>query len=199
MLIRLLDFSLPDISCFYIILAYNIGIFNVSIIMALSNEEKQKIEAEEEYRARVKGELHKKKKGSFVKKLLIALLIIFFGIPAGIGLLVGIFSPNTTSSDTPKVEQDTSDLVGTVNSSNGYIHVTNTEDKDWKDCFFTVNSDYHAPYNWMQVRYTIPAGETSSYSFSDFVNKDGEVFNPYKYKLMKISGSCGQRFGYWEW
>lgn len=168
--------------------------------MALSAEEKRRIEEEEKYRSQVRGGTHHgKKKTSLLKKIVLGILFIFIGIPLIIGMLIGVFSPTSSSSETPQEERDMSDLIGDVTTDNGYIHVTNTDDKDWKDCFFTINDDYVAPYNYTTQRYTIPAGETSSYAFSDFVDEDGNMFNPYQYKLMNLSASCESRLGVWQW
>lgn len=168
--------------------------------MALSKEEKLRIEEEEEYRSQVRSDFHGKKKGSsLLKKIVLGILFVFIGIPLIIGMLIGVFAPSSSSSETPQEERDTSDLVGDVTTNNGYIHVTNTEDKDWKDCFFTINDDYTAPYNYGTQRYTIPAGETSSYAFSDFVDDEGNMFNPYQYKLMTLSAGCESRIGVWQW
>ncbi len=167
--------------------------------MALSEDEKKRIREEEEYRSQVRNEVQptKKKKGYSLKHAIIG----FFVICLFIGFIGVLFDSTSTKSTTnsPQEVKDTSDLVGDVTVKDGHIDVTNAEAKDWKGCYFTLNSDYKAPYNPESQRYTIPSGETSSFLFSDFVNDKGEIFNPYKYKLMKIAASCEQRFGFWQW
>lgn len=174
--------------------------------MALTNEEKRKINEEEEYRAQIrereisKSSLNdqntqKKKRGGF---RLLFLLGLLFGIPF---VWVTISEPsgnidNTSEQSAP----DKSDLVGNVNFDGAMFTVTNQELKDWDSCWATLNSEYRYPSNAPLSRFSdLKAGQTVQISSRDFTLKNGERFNPFAVKPKGFSLQCGSRFGYWSW
>jgi hypothetical protein len=82
--------------------------------MALSEEQKEKIEEGEEYRAKLRREKSgsKKKKMYSAMGCFIALLVIFVGVPSLVaGLVVSSPSSSPTSSDTTAGESQVGSLA----------------------------------------------------------------------------------------
>ena len=167
--------------------------------MSLTDEQKRKIEEEEQYRAELRNTPHQKpkKKGMGIVKWL---LIILIGNPFAIAILVNIgssSSTSTTSSPTPTIQQ--SELKGTVNFDGQLFHVINEEERQWTNCWMTLNKDYNYPPDISATRYDVEPMDTYTISPTDVTLKDGTRFNPFTIKPSNVSLSCDEGFGYWTW
>ncbi len=156
----------------------------------IKEEEKKKLE-EEKYRENVKKNL---KKGPWWKPrgVLAWVAVVFI-----IGWIIYAVSTNSSTSTPPK---DTTNLDGNVSYNDLQFKVSNTEQKDWEYCHFTLNNDYHYPgSSFSDKAGPIKAGETVFINASNFAKSDGTRFNPYSVKPQAINVDCNGRFGYWKW
>ncbi len=156
--------------------------------MALTEANKRKIEEEEEYRAKLRNKKlsSEKKKTHPITGCLLILLIIFFGIPLGIGLLISIFS-NPTSSNTSEsmtqVEKKTEVNVS-VNFTGTQFVITNLDSYDCIGSWMNVNNKY-----WL-YGYTLKMGQTYAVGAAEFAESNNTRFNPFAIKPTSFSIFC---------
>ncbi len=148
--------------------------------MALSEEQKKEIKEEEEkkleeekYRQDIKKNLKKtpwwKPKGT-----LTWLVLIFIVVSIIFGTLM------SSSNDKTTTITDTTNLEGNVTFNDFKFNVTNSEDKDWNYCHFTLNKDFHYPSNSFNDKVgPIKAGETVTIPSGQFAKSDGTRFDPF--------------------
>ena len=125
-------------------------------------------------------------------------LIIFIIVGVSIAILASLSPKNNTSTTDKRVENK--DLAGKANFSDGQFHITNQENEDWKDCYFTINSKYRYPTDPMTTRVKLlKSRETLSIGAGEFTLSDGTRFNFLSTKPKDLSASCCDRFGYRSW
>lgn len=125
-------------------------------------------------------------------------LIIFILAGVSIATLFSLSPKNNTATTNKQIENK--DLVGNVNFSDGQFHITNQENEDWKDCYFTINGKYRYPTDPMTTRVKLlKSGGVLSIGAGEFTLSDGTRFNPFSTKPKDLSASCSNRFGYWTW
>ncbi|OGC96893.1 hypothetical protein A2634_02750 [Candidatus Amesbacteria bacterium RIFCSPHIGHO2_01_FULL_48_32] len=179
--------------------------------MALTEDEKQKIIEQEEFRQKIREQetykaqlqsphLPPKKKG-------VGCLTIIVVVFVSIAIFGAIISsqvpptPNTSPQNTASQEE----LIGAVRFDQMQFHVINQEQKDWKNCRFTVNGKYRFPPEQgllgseTKVVRTIEANSTYDIGAGEFTLKDGSRFNAITIKPQNLSMACDNGFGYWEW
>lgn len=177
--------------------------------MALTDEEKRKIEEEEGYRAELKKQLgdetepkREERKGM---GCLVWCIIIFVSLIALGGIISSSSSGNKTSTS-PLSDTDSSqrELVGDIEFTGTQFIISNLEKTDWKLCSFEVNEKYRYPTktsDWAEGQKIdeIKAGETITVGFSNFTLKDGTRFNAFQTKPQSFYASCSNGIGYWGW
>jgi hypothetical protein len=157
--------------------------------MALSDDQKRKIEEEEQYRSQLRVQPEKKKGIGWGGALIITFILVSLIVTSR------SFSDNSSSA-----LLNDEDLVGLVNYKDLNFSVTNQENVDWNSCHLTLNSDYHYPSTSFSDKVgPIKAGETVSVPGSQFAKKDGTRFNSFTIKPQSISIDCNGRTGFWKW
>lgn len=161
--------------------------------MPLTEEEKQKIEEEEKYRAQVKGEVSSKKKRP---GCLTILLIIFVGIPLLATFFFTVINPSkfindskqtTVSTPTPTTTFTTEEactLQAKVTYTETQLIIENNGKFDW-DVEIELNSGFFGGGGY-EHRAEIPSGTTYTVGYLQFADEDGNRFNPYEKKLQNI-------------
>jgi hypothetical protein len=153
--------------------------------MALTEEQKRKIEEEEEYRAQLRSEKSgsEKKKTHPVTGCIAALILIFLGIV----ILIGIFSPSSTSTNTkpsePQIKRKT-EFKAEVTFTGAEFIVTNADDYDCIGSWMSVNNDY-----WLKG-YNLEKGQTYTFGAGEFTEDDNKRFNPFTIKPTSFSVIC---------
>jgi hypothetical protein len=157
--------------------------------MALTEAQKKTIEEEEEYR----GTLRNDKSGSEKKKThpaigcLIIALVIFVGVPLGIGVLIGISSLSSSSSDSkpsePQIERRT-DFKSAVTFTGTQFVITNADDNDCIGSLMSVNGKYSLE------GYTLEQGKVYTVGAGEFTDGDSTRFNPFAIKPASFSIIC---------
>jgi hypothetical protein len=153
--------------------------------MALSDEEKKKIEEEEEYRAKLRNEKSgSEKKNTHPVTGCIAVFIVIFLV---ISVLTGVFSSSSTSTNTnssePQVERRT-EFKAEVTFTGAQFAVTNADDHDCIGSRMSVNNKY-----WLKG-YTLEKGQTYKFGAGEFTEDDNTRFNPFAIKPTSFSVIC---------
>ena len=160
--------------------------------MTLSETERKKIYEEEKYRIESSKKIKDKEN---TKKVGIGCLVIVV-----IFIIFSMGSHTSPSSPSKEVQKNTSNLDGDINFDGVTLRITNTEDKNWTNCRFTLNGDYHYPSrSSSNLIGPITPDHAYTINASEFTLKDGTRFNTYTTKANNFAASCDSRFGYWGW
>jgi len=158
--------------------------------MALSAEQKRKIEEEEEYRAKLRSEKSgsEKKKKHPAMRCFIALVVIFVGIPSLVaGVLVSSPTSSPTSSDTTSDESQVerrTEFKTTVNFTGTQFVITNLDDCDCVGSLMSINNKYSLD------EYTLEKGQSYTVGAGEFTEGNNMRFNPYTIKPTGFSIIC---------
>jgi cytoskeletal protein RodZ len=153
--------------------------------MALSEEQKRKIEEEEEYRAKIRSEksISEKKKTHPVTGCLAVLIVIFIVV----SVIFGIFASSNTSTNTsqsePQAEKKT-EFKSKVTFTGTQFTITNADDYDCIGSWMSVNGKY-----WLKG-YTLEKGQTYTFGAGEFTEGDNTRFNPFAVKPTTFSIIC---------
>jgi hypothetical protein len=153
--------------------------------MALTEEQKRKIEEEEEYRTKLRSEKSgsEKKKTHPITGCIAAFIVIFLGITVLIGFLSsGSISTNTSSSE-PQVQRRT-EFKTAVNFTGTQFVVTNLDDYDCIVSLMSVNDKYSLD------GYTLEKGQKYTFGAGEFTEGDNTRFNPFAIKPTSFSIIC---------
>ena len=170
--------------------------------MALTDQDKERIKAEESYRNEVKKELNKvpwwKPKGAGAKIVVFIIIFSIFG-----SMMSAITGSSKTTNTSTKTVSDR-ELQGRVKYTNRQLVITNLESADWTLCKIKLNGKYNYPNktsDWVSnhVLDKIPANDTSAIDIAEFTLNDGTRFSSYTTKPQDVSVSCENGFGYWKW
>ena len=151
--------------------------------MALSEEDKKRIEEEEAYRNQVRNGAGKKKNLEEQIKGVVALTVI--------GGLV--YVTLISNSSAPKSIEGSKDktLNAEVARANDSLAVQNKDDVDWADCKVEINYKVLGSGFLLEIP-SIKKG-LSSYPLQDFTDSDGVRFDLRTRKLEKVSITCGTK------
>lgn len=157
--------------------------------MALSEEDKQRIQAEEEERERIRRNIKEKENKKVGKGCGIALLSIFL-----LAVIITV-SIVTCSSGSSGPEE----LNAAVRFDGAQFHISNNDDYDWVDVKLQVNSDYELRVGRMDAMTEYSVGAMQ------FTKGDGTRFNPFGQKAKNFfiwahteDGHSVSWYGSWE-
>ena len=139
--------------------------------MALTEEDKQRIKAEEEERERVRKELEEKNKPKLSKGCVIALFIII-GICAI--LFIALLATCLGGSDGPE------SLNASVRFDGTQFHISNNDTYDWVDVKIQINNDYELRVSRLNANTEYSVGAMQ------FTKSDGTRFNPFLQKAKNV-------------
>ncbi len=142
--------------------------------MGLSDQEKQKIYAEEKARLEAQEKLKKEKKsGCLLPGILI--IIILMG-------LLAIFGPNRGSKNKGS---DSVQMSPTVTYRGNLLVIKNNDWFGYDSAVVTINGTFKK-----ELALSISPNEEATFELSDFTKSDGERFNIFRYSPTEISVSC---------
>lgn len=140
--------------------------------MALSEEDKQRIRAEEEEREKVRKDIQEKNKPKLSKGCSIT-LFAFLGLCA-ILFIVLMATCLGGASDGPEK------LNAAVRFDGTQFHITNNDSYDWVDVKLQINSDYEMRVSRLNALTEYSVGAMQ------FTTGDGTRFNPFLQKTKNI-------------
>jgi hypothetical protein len=174
--------------------------------MALSEEDKKRVEEEEAYRAKLQEEedyrnqLKAKRSGKPVKKkgrsLWKTILIIFVCVSILnfiINQITGKNSPQGSSVTTPTPSRQAT-FVASVNFTGNQFVISNLDTHTCENAKMQVNDNYELNGYKLEsgLNSVTQSGEVTVYKVgaAQFATKDGTRFNPYATKPTKFFISC---------